>query len=180
MLSVADRPLTQMQGVWPNDGNIDVTPYGLDTDLQNELPTVGQDSPYAGPPIHFTLPVAEPFVSITLNFSLDPTAVFPAGWPNRWKKVAVFTNQSSTLMKDSIAKISLPDVAILPGEFQIEYKFVGQNDPAIALRDGELYFQTLGPLVPNAKYLLSFTAKTAGQSTYTYNGTFTTNKNSSF
>ncbi len=180
-LSIADRPLTQMQGVWPNDGNIDVTPYGLDTDLQNVLPAVAQDSAYAGPPIHFTLPVAEPFVSITLNFALDTsTASFPAGWPNRWKKVAIFTNQDPTIMKASVLQITLPDVVVLPGEFIGEVKLNSQSDPAIGLRDGELYFQTLGPLVPNAKYLLSFTAKTNGQSTYTYNGSFTTNKNSSF
>lgn len=180
-LSVADRPLTQMQGVWPNDGNTDVTPYGLDTDLQNELPDVGQDSPYAGPPIHLTTSVAEPFVSITLSFSLDPTpgnAQFPTGWPNRWKKVAIFSNQDPTFMKQSVLNLSLPDVLVGPTIRVV--KLVGQTDPAIALRDGELYFQTLGPLLPNAKYLLSFTAKTAGQSTYSYNGTFTTNKNSSF
>jgi hypothetical protein len=54
-MAVVSRPLTAQLGMWPGPGTSGVNPYGLDTDLRGP-------NQYAGPPIHITLPVAEPFL----------------------------------------------------------------------------------------------------------------------
>jgi len=181
-LAVADRPLTQQLGVWPNNGNTDVTPYGLDTDLSEILQEDGGDSAYGGPPIHITLPAAEPFLKITLSFTdLDG---YPNSWPKRWRKLAIYSNQDPDYMRTSVLTVSIPGVSTAPGyiagEDVGEVKLETTEDEATNLRDGELYIQTLGPLVPNHRYQVNYSIRTAQGRTLAQTIVFTTNLNSSF
>ena len=179
-LAISDRPLTQQYGFWPNNGNRDVTPYGLDTDLQTVLTEVGGESPYCGPPMHVTLPVAEPFTAISLSFANITSGGYPPGpngaaWPDRWKKLAIFFNQDPARFNLSV---TLPDVTGLV-KFNAQLN-AQQDDDALRLRDGEFYFQTLGPLAPNADYRITFTIQQAQGVIKTQTIDFKTNNNSAF
>lgn len=68
MSVVHARPLAGALGWWPNNGNININPYGLDTDINGP-------EQYSGPPIHVTLPVAEPFNRTNGVLALDLTRV---------------------------------------------------------------------------------------------------------
>lgn len=50
LTTLHQNPLNHVMGFWPNNGNTDVNPYGLDTENS------GTDL-YVGPPIHITLPL---------------------------------------------------------------------------------------------------------------------------
>jgi hypothetical protein len=52
---IAAKPAVAAQSTWPNNGNTNVNPYGLDTDLTGS-------TQFSGPPLHFTLPVDEPIL----------------------------------------------------------------------------------------------------------------------
>lgn len=67
-------PLVSQFGWWPNDGNTDVIPYGLDTDI-------GGPEQYAGVPIHITLPVSQPIPRISGVRQLTLTRVDANGVP---------------------------------------------------------------------------------------------------
>jgi hypothetical protein len=69
---LAAQPAIAARSVWPNDGNEDVRPYGLDTDLSGP-------NQYSGPPIHVTLPVDEPFLRNTGVTQLNLTKVASNG-----------------------------------------------------------------------------------------------------
>lgn len=72
MVSLHSYPLVQKLGWWPNNGNTDVIPYGLDTD------TAGPDQ-YSGTPIHITIPINQPIPRTTGVRSLTFTRVDSAG-----------------------------------------------------------------------------------------------------
>jgi hypothetical protein len=89
------RPLAGAQGWWPNNNNQNVNPYGLDTDM-------GGTEQYSGPPIHITLPVAEPLMITNGVLALDLTRVdqydgvavsptFPYS-QTTWRRFRVFSN----------------------------------------------------------------------------------------
>jgi hypothetical protein len=100
MNGVESAPLVARAGHWPtvaNTGTNGVHPYGMDTDI-------GGPNQYAGPPIHFTLPVDEPFlrdVGISLlNFGrtdgIDPAA--PPHNSPAWRQFRVFSNVSGLVV----------------------------------------------------------------------------------
>ena len=181
---VADRPLTQQLGFWPNNGQTDVTPYGLDTDVWNLQQELGSDSPYGGPPIHFTLPVAEPFQwsgPNALSITFTCVAGYPAGWPERWKALAVFTNQNPIIAAPGWTAQSFDGITPVT---TISFAYLstvedGGNLNPTNLRDGELYMQTLGPLPPNQEFRVTIRAATA-QTRYELSWNFFTNRNSAY
>jgi hypothetical protein len=190
-LGVCDRPLTQQLGYWPNPGNTDVTPYGTDTDLQTDLTEPGGDSPFHGVPIHITMPAAEPFLRISLSFSnvtpastANPLGGYPTNWPKRWRKLAIFSNQDVNYMRNSVLTLNLPDVTSAPGYAPAELigivKLVTTGSEVTDLRDGELMFQTLGPLPPLSTFRVDANIRSAQGRALNLSWTFTTNANSSF
>ena len=95
MNTVESLPLIARLGYWPSNANDSTTngvhPYGLDTDI-------GGPNQYAGPPIHFTIPVDEPFLrdvgAVLLSFGrtdgVDPTS--PPHNSITWRQYKVFSN----------------------------------------------------------------------------------------
>lgn len=89
---ISAEPAVAASGHWPNDNNTNVNPVGLDVDM-------GGPNQMSGPPLHFTLPVDEPFrrldgiqeLSLTkvdgLNGNPVPTLVLPGG-----DNMVVYTN----------------------------------------------------------------------------------------
>lgn len=76
LTTVTQNPAIAQLGIWPNDGNTDVCPYGLDTDMKDVVtpppPLTITDvvrHQYSGPPIHVTLPVNEPFLLNDTDFA---------------------------------------------------------------------------------------------------------------
>jgi hypothetical protein len=92
---VHSRPMAGALGWWPNNNNQNVNPFGLDTDM-------GGTEQYAGPPLHITLPVAEPIMATNGGLALDLTrvdqydgsAIAPAYPYNQlaWRRFRAFTN----------------------------------------------------------------------------------------
>ncbi len=88
-------PIVQKFGWWPNNGNTDVIPYGLDTDI-------GGPEQFSGPPIHITLPINQPIPRTTGVRELTMTRVDAAGTPtapttdpssrSAWQQFKVFSN----------------------------------------------------------------------------------------
>ena len=76
LTTVSQNPAIAQFGFWPNDGNTDVCPYGLDTDIKDvTIPPAPLTVPdvvrhqYSGPPIHITLPINEPFLLNTADLA---------------------------------------------------------------------------------------------------------------
>ncbi len=102
MNMVWSAPLVAHAGHWPTNANDALTtaaningvhPYGLDTDIEGP-------NQYAGPPIHFTIPVDEPFLRdigvVNLTFRRED-GVDPVSSPHSsvtWRQYRVFSNVS--------------------------------------------------------------------------------------
>lgn len=105
MTTLHSYPASQRLGFWPNNGNADVNPYGLDTDL-------GGEDPYCGPPIHITIPINQSIPRSTGIRSLtfgrtDNTA--PASAPSSlaaWQQFKVFTNVDGLIIPTIAAPVN--------------------------------------------------------------------------
>lgn len=101
MNTVESLPLIARLSYWPSNANDSTTngvhPYGLDTDI-------GGPNQYAGPPIHFTIPVDEPFLRdvgvVLMSFGrtdgVDPTS--PPHNGTAWRQYKVFSNVSGLVL----------------------------------------------------------------------------------
>lgn len=101
----SSKPAVSVESVWPNDGNQNVNPFGLDTDMNGPLQ-------YSGPPIHMTLPVSQPFtrengleIALTRVTAYKGDTVAPS-YPysqGTYRQMRVFTNVSGLTVVNSVA-----------------------------------------------------------------------------
>jgi len=166
--SIATSDLTAQLGKWPNDLNVDVNPYGLDTDI-------GGTVPYAGPPIHLTLPVAEPLLLTTTTGTGSATAaaaslvvgfrkmdVGPDGVAQT--AVSTATKQVKVFLKGGGGGTTQWFFAQpLGSDAAYEYEFLGSLLPireGWPVRDGEIFIVPVQPLEPNSWYEVAIQART--------------------
>jgi len=98
---IAGKPAVAAQSTWPNNGNQNVNPYGLDTDLTGI-------TQFSGPPLHFTLPVDEPILRTggLTAFSLvkvDDFGVAVAIPGNSGTTIRTYSNTSGLVVPNTVA-----------------------------------------------------------------------------
>lgn len=154
-------------GIWPNNGNTDVVPYGLDTG--SELGGVGTDEndeenqavQYSGPPIHVTLPTADPILynqndaqpTLVVKFKkmeVDPVTTLPQQSPGRFlrKTYNVTLAIESELSFFFVPALDNEDPAFSYTPTSTTMTFV----PPYAMRGNELFIVPTEPLEPNSWY----------------------------
>ena len=163
-----------MFGFWPSRDNQDVCPYGLDTDVTavGGVDNVRHD--YSGPPIHITLPVAEPFLMNANNFA--------GGIKVSFRKVGGIPTDGVTQLEPNLSIIRNVILRTRQtGVFQViyrgglttggqttpgpyDYDFLTSTptfDPGDELRNGELIMVPTEPLEPNSWYEVGVRLRTA-------------------
>lgn len=175
--AVTPSPRLNITGFWPNAGNLDVNPYGLDTDMRTIITgaTAAQvPNQYSGPPIHFTLPLQEPFLANTTTFAGGVSVMF--------RKVSSI---NATVLSPGVAfspliKYSHYYTAIFKGPVGAIFSQIPSNDPANdftalgnaityanakdSLGSGELIIQPTSPLEPNTFYQVGVRLVTVSES----------------
>lgn len=107
-LGLSEQTLVAQPGHWPNNGNTDVMPYGLHTGPGSR----GGDSysGYQGPPIHFSLPVAEPLISADGALRITITKVAPESpLQGSTGRLNIYTSLDNV-------QVQLPALAAVPGQ----------------------------------------------------------------
>lgn len=167
--TITPSPAVAQFGHWPDDGNVDVNPYGLDTDFKEIItPPDGLEiddvvpNQYSGPPIHVTIPVLEPFLQ---------NETYPAGGVYvlfRKSPIDLETGEDQAPPDPAVARYFTAifrglnggvfddvfyDGGNVPGEF--DYEAVGNSveyDEGDEMRNGELLLIPTQALEPNSWY----------------------------
>jgi hypothetical protein len=160
-VSLGSRPGATVFGLWPNDGNQDVVPYGLDVgqDLgQSSDASDEQLHQYMGVPIHISLPAAESILvnptdglpSLIFSFRklpTDPITGDPqaAPSPNLRKTVQVFGGPKEFTW------------TIVSAEDNTDFNYGGLASESASLdpylvRGNEIFLVPTEPLEPNSWY----------------------------
>jgi hypothetical protein len=139
-LGLSEQTLVAQPGFWPNNGNTDVMPYGLHTGPGSR----GGDaySGYQGPPIHFTLPVAEPLISADGALRISITKVAPeTPLQGSTGRLNIYTNLDNV-------QVQLPALAAVPDQDSTQEEIDRYNLSQRQFNKGGAPYQpvTLGPI----------------------------------
>ena len=154
-----------MFGFWPSRNNTDVSPYGLDPDIATVGGVDNVRHDYSGPPIHITLPVAEPFLMHPTRFAGGVTLSFrklgggssddiPQPLPNSSiQRTLVFRMRQTGIIRTLWNNPQT--VGGVPGPGPYDYSFLGSSssfDAGDEMQNGELIMVPTEPLEPNSWY----------------------------
>ena len=163
-----------MLGYWPNPNNNDVCPYGLDTDIASVGGAANVRYDYSGPPIHITIPVAEPFVMNADTFAGGVTVSFRKlggsdddGVTQAQPNAGIVRNMVLRLRQSGRFRFILRggqtvNNVTTPGPY--DYSFLPSApafDAGDQLRDGELIMVPTEPLEPDSWYEVGVRLRTA-------------------
>lgn len=157
---VHSRPMAGALGWWPNNNNQNVNPFGLDTDM-------GGTEQYSGPPLHITLPVAEPILATNGALALDLTrvdqydgvAIAPTYPYNQlsWRRFRAFTNVQNLQVLSSFDAVGgfqmagnpVPVIANAPMENStfVSYKYATPGDPEFSYATYTIQFDASADLL---------------------------------
>jgi hypothetical protein len=135
---VHDTPLVSQFGYWPNNGNVEVTAYGLDTDI-------GGATGYSGVPIHFSLPLAEPVLTGSGNLSIEIEKLMPRTRIAGQRQLRIFANQAG--LSVDLPSATGPDA---------EFRFTGSSGTATLVDDGDIVRIDQDFIVPNGYSTITF------------------------
>ncbi len=174
-ISLETADLVAQRGFWPNEFNSNVNPYGLDTDIDGRVT-------YCGPPIHVTLPVAEPILGTSaaaiagsvpaqaaagVVVSLRKLVTTPTGVAQSDPQNTTSIVRTFKVLWSSGSGTTTFYSPALGTNANYEYSGAITRLPIIQgfeLRDGEFFLIPTEPLEPNSWYEVGIRLRTTSYS----------------